>query len=89
MSAVHTSLVTKDHAWTGEDVPWSLDTEEGVDPDAPESDRRHRRLFRYLSGGGLSACGLSSERALVDRSQGRFLVFAGVLAALWIIFWIV
>ena len=48
----------------------------------------HWRLFHYLSGGGLAACGSSSERALVDRRQGRFLVFAGVLAVLWIVFWI-
>ena len=89
MAAVRTSLVTKDHAWTGEDVPWSLDTEEGMDSDAPESDRRHRRLVRDLSGGGLSACGFSSARARAIRRQGRFLVFAGFLGAVWIFFWIV
>ena len=89
MAAVRTSLVTKDHAWTGEDVPWSLDAEEGADPDAPEADRRHRRLFRSLSGGGLSACGFSSERARALRRQGRFLAFAAFLGVLWIIFWIV
>ena len=89
MSAVRTTLVTRDHAWTGEDVPWRLDTEEGADPDAPESDRAHRRLFRLLSGGGLAACGTSNARALAIRRQGRFLVFAGFLGVLWIIFWIV
>ena len=89
MSAVRTSLVTKDHAWTGEDVPWRLDTETAPPPDAPETARRHWRLFHYLSGGGLSACGSSSARALMDRRQGRFLACAGILAALWIIFWIV
>ncbi len=89
MSAVRTSLVTKDHAWTGEDVPWKLDTEEGADPDASESERVRWRLFHYLSGGGLAACGSSSARALAIRRQGRFLVFAGFLGVLWIIFWIV
>ncbi len=89
MSAVHTSLVTKDHAWTGEDVPWDLDTDVAPTPEASEAERVRWRLFRYLSGGGLSACGSSSARALVIRRQGRFLVFAGVLAVLWIIFWIV
>ena len=89
MSAVRTSLVTKDHAWTGEDVPWDLGTEDVPDPAASESERVRWRLFHYLSGGGLSACGSSSARSLAYRRQGRFLVFAGVLAVLWIIFWIV
>ena len=89
MAAVRTSLVTKDHAWTGEDVPWDLDTEDMPDPAASESERVRWRLFHYLSGGGLSACGSSSARSLAYRRQGRFLVFAGVLAVLWIIFWIV
>ena len=89
MSAVRTSLVKRNHAWTGADVPWRLDTETAPPPDAPEAARKHWRLYHLLSGGGLSACGSSSERALVDRRQGRFLVCAGVLAVLWIIFWIV
>ena len=89
MSAVRTSLVTKDHAWTGADVPWKLDTEEGVDLAASESERVRWRLFRYLSGGGLSACKSSSAREQAIRRQGRFLVFAGFLGVLWIIFWIV
>ena len=89
MAAVRTSLVTKDHAWTGEDVPWYLDTEGVPAPDASEAERVHWRLFHYLSGGGLSACGSSSARALAYRRQGRFLVLAGVLAALWVIFWII
>ena len=89
MSAVRTSLVTKDHAWTGADVPWRLDTDEAPASDASEAERLRWRLFHYLSGGGISACGSSSAHALVCRRQGRFLVFAGFLGVLWIIFWIV
>ena len=88
MAAVRTSLVKRNHAWTGADVPWYLDTEGGPSPDASEAERDRWRLFHYLSGGGLSACGSSSERLLALRRQGRFLAFAGVLAALWIFFWI-
>jgi len=88
MAAVRTSLVKREHAWTGADVPWRLDTDDAPTPDAPEAERVRWRLFRYLSGGGLSACGTSSARALVCRRQGRFLTFAGVLAVLWIVFWI-
>ncbi len=89
MSSVHTSLVERNHAWTGEDVPWLLDTEDDALLGTPGTDRVRRRLFHYLSGGGLSACGFSSARALVSRRQARFLTFAGIFAALWIIFWIV
>lgn len=89
MSAVRTSLVTKDHAWTGADVPWDLDTDAVPAPVASEAERVRWRLFHYLSGGGLSACGSSSARALVMRRQGRFLAVAGVLAVLWIVFWII
>jgi len=89
MAAVRTSLVTKNHAWTGEDVPWKLDTEDVPDPATSELDRVRWRLFHYLSGGGLSACGYSCARALARRRQGRFLVFAGFLGVLWVVFWIV
>ncbi len=88
MAALRTSLVTKDHAWTGEDVPWTIDTDEAADPDTSEAERLRWRLFHYLSGGGLSACGSSSAHALACRRQGRFLAFAVFLGVLWIIFWI-
>ena len=89
MAAVRTSLVKRDHAWTGADVPWRIDTDDTPDPNASEAERIRWRLFHYLSGGGLAACGSSSARALVYRRQGRFLAFAGVLAVLWVVFWII
>ena len=89
MAALRTSLVTKDHAWTGEDVPWTIDTDEAADPDTSEAERLRWRLFHSLSGGGLSACGSSSARDQAIRRQDRFLVFAGFLGVLWVIFWIV
>lgn len=89
MAALRTSLVKRNHAWTGADVPWRLDMEGAPSAGASEAERARWRLVRYLSGGGLSACGSSSEHALVCRRQERFLFFAGVLAVLWLIFWIV
>ena len=88
MAALRTSLVKRRHAYTSADIPWALDV--GDDADAEDVMRHGQwRLFHYLSGGGLSACGSSSAHALVCRRQGRFLFFAGVLAVLWLIFWIV
>ena len=78
MSAVRTSLVKRRHAYTGVDVPWSMDT-----PD--ESDVSP--LFRYLRGGGVRAFGSTSEEAALDRRQTKFLAAAGVLAALWVALW--
>lgn len=89
MSAVRTSLVKKDHAWTGTDVPWHLDTEDAPDPYASIGERARWRLFRYLSGGGLAACRTSNDQFIVERRQGRFLVVAGVLGFLWLVFWII
>lgn len=89
MAALRTSLVRKNHAWTGADVPWRIDVDgaPGV-LDSVEAKKRWR-LFHYLSGGGLSAFGTSSERILVERRQTRFLRIACVIAALWIVFWII
>ena len=89
MAALRTSLVKRNHAWTGADVPWRLDMEGAPSAGASEAERARWRLLHYLSGGGLSACGFSSERARALRRQGRFLAFAAFLGVLWIIFWIV
>lgn len=89
MAALRTSLVKRNHAWTGADVPWRLDMEGAPSAGASEAERARWRLFHYLSGGGLSACGSSSAHALVCRRQERFLFLAGALAVLWLIFWIV
>ena len=39
--------------------------------------------------GGLAACGPSHARTWTIRRQSRFLVFAGFLGVLWVVFWIV
>ena len=84
MAAVHTSLVKRRHAYTSANIPWAMDmAAEGVSPDSAKDDRR---LFRYLSGGGMRAFGRTSRHELLIRRQTRFLWLVGVLTALWLVF---
>lgn len=89
MAALRTSLVKRNHAWTGVDVPWYIDVEGAPGVLDSVDAKKNWRLFHYLSGGGLSAFGTSSERILVERRQARFLRIACVLAVLWLAFWII
>jgi len=71
MAAIRTELVKRRHAYTGEDVPWDVETEQGS------------ALWRCIRG-GLPVAG-TSARAAVARRQRRFLRIAALLAALWLV----
>lgn len=78
MGNIGTSLVRRRHAYTSVDLPWAMDeVDEGSN------------FLRYLRGGGLRAFATSSGRALRNRRQTRFLMFSGVLAVVWTIFYFV
>ena len=87
MAALRTSLVKRRHAYTSADIPWSMDVDEADAEDVMRHGRR--RLFHYLSGGGMSAFGRPSGRELQLRRQNRFLWVAAALAVAWVIFSIV
>ena len=72
-----TELVTDDHEYTSVDVPWEIDTESGS------------KLFRYLRSGGVRAFGCTSHEVARLRRQSRFLVMFGVLAAIWLVLWLI
>ena len=88
MAAVRTSLVKRRHAWTGENLPWSIDVPDDSVLALPAERRAGWRLFHYLSGGGIRSFPnyASTARALVARRQTRFLWGVAVLAALWLVF---
>lgn len=87
MAAVRTSLVKRRHAWTGADVPWSIDVEDASVQALPAGHREGWRLFHYLSGGGMRAfASFSTARELVSRRQTRFLWVVSGLAVLWLVF---
>jgi hypothetical protein len=85
MAALRTSLVKRRHAYTGVDIPWQIDVERPL-LDTPGACRSKRRLFHYLSGGGLRAFGRPSGHALMAYRQTRFLWAAAVLGVLWLTF---
>lgn len=87
MAAVRTSLVKRRHAWTGADLPWSIDVEDAAIRALPAEHRAGWRLFHYLSGGGMRAfASLSTARELVSRRQTRFLRILFGLVMLWLVF---
>ena len=71
MAAIRTELVKRRHAYTGEDVPWNVETGQGP------------ALWRCLRGGQLAPG--TSAWAAVARRQRRFLRFAALLAVLWLV----
>jgi len=79
MSAVHTSIVTPAHGYTRTKTPWILDS---------ESDEGGR-LAHYLSGGGMRTFGRTLQQELARIRHRRFWVVASVLAALWLVFYLI
>lgn len=77
MSAVRTSMVKRRHAYTSVDLPWDID-------EASDS-----RFLRYLRGGGLRTFGTTSSRELRAYRQSRFLVFAAIVFAVWLVLFFV
>lgn len=71
LKGIHTKLVTRDHVYTAEDIPWQLDEDGGA------------ALFRYLRGGGVRAFGCTSWEMARSRRQTRFLVIFSLLVVVW------
>lgn len=86
MAALRTALVKRRHAYTGADIPWSMDVDAVGAAGSAGADRVKWRLFRYLSGGGMRAFGRPSGQELLIRRQTRFLWLAAVLAVCWVVF---
>lgn len=75
MSRLPTSIVHDAHAYTRSKTPWLLDA-------------YHKKLFHYLSGGGLRMCGRTVEQEEAEVKRSRFLIKAAVLGGVWLYFWI-
>lgn len=79
MSRIHTSVVTDAHEYTRADSPWILDEYKSI----------YGKLIHYLSGGGMNTFGRTLKQERVRRRQIRFLVWSGVLAVVWALFYFV
>ncbi len=80
-----TTFVRSAHAYTRSHLPWQLDTyeEEG----SPSAGRKfRRRLFHYISGGGLKSFGRTVEQEEVNVRRTRFLIASGMVGVVWFLF---
>lgn len=85
MSRIRTSIVTDAHAYTHSKTPWLLDAHTEVVGKTATGRKFGWKLIHYLSGGGLRTFGRTVEQEERAHRQTRFLVFAGCLAALWLV----
>lgn len=79
MSGIHTETVGDAHGYTREDTPWILDARPSV----------CGRLVHYLSGGGMRTFGRTIVQERAKRRHRRFLMVAGALGAVWLVFYFV
>lgn len=79
MSGVHTSFRADAHEYTRSKTPWILS----------EYQSSYGKLIHYLSGGGIASCGRTVDQEEARQKHERFLVKAGALAVLWVIFYFV
>ena len=84
MSDIHTSLVGTLHSYTRSKVPWRLDEYREAQCVTTKGKRLGWKLFHYLSGGGMRTFGRTVQQEELGARQTRFLVVAGLLAALWL-----
>ncbi len=72
---IHLEALRPIHEYTRSEAPWKLEA-------------YGKKLFRYLSGGGMSALGRSVEQEEADMKRSRFLAWAAVAGAVWFAFMI-
>ena len=78
MSGIHTNILTHAHSYTRSKTPWRLDEHKSV----------YGKLIHYLSGGGMTTFGRTVEQEEVRRKHLKFLVSCGVIAVLWVLFYV-
>ncbi len=80
------STVRTAHAYTRSRSPWRLDTcEEETSRGAP--DRKFgRKLFHYISGGGMKSFGRTVQQEEADMRRTRFLAASAVAGVGWLYF---
>ncbi len=66
------SLLRESRSYARSDTPWLLET-------------YGKKLFRYLSGGGMGALGRSIRQEEADAKARRFLTAASVLGVVWLV----
>ena len=75
---IPTSTVREVHPYTRSKSPWILGDHSSM----------YGKLIHYLSGGGMSTFGRTVRQEEVRIRRRRFFVASGVIAAVWMLFWI-
>ena len=89
MCTLPADLVRAEHAYTSSKVPWRMDADviqEGEN--VTDETAATRRLFHYLSGGGLRNFGRTVLQEERDIRQRRFLKIAAAAGVSWLILFI-
>lgn len=78
MDGVHTSFRGDAHDYTRSKTPWILGEHKGT----------YGKLMHYLSGGGMSSLGRTVAQEEARFKHIRFLTFAAVFGALWLLLYL-
>ena len=68
---IHLEALRPIHEYTRSEAPWKLEA-------------YGKKLFRYLSGGGMRVFGRTVEQEETDIKLNRFFAVMGTLAAIWL-----
>lgn len=78
-NGVHTAFRADAHGYTRSEAPWILDEQKST----------CGKLVHYLSGGGIRSFGRTVDQEMARLKHERFLVKAGVVAILWLLFYFI
>ena len=88
MSAILPEPVKSAHAYSRSPTPWRLDAYRQASGTTTKGKKFGWKLFHYLAGGGMRAFGRTVEQEETAWRQARFLRVCGILALIWLWFYL-
>ncbi|MBR0196738.1 MAG: hypothetical protein IJQ34_01250 [Kiritimatiellae bacterium] len=73
---IFTETVGSIHSYTRSRAPWKLET-------------YNKKLFHYLSGGGISSLGRTIKQEEADIKRDKFLAYCAAIGVVLLVFWFV
>ncbi len=74
------------HAYTRSHLPWRLDTCEEEDVAKKGGHKFGRKLYHYISGGGMESFGRSVRQEEANVRRNHFLIASGIVGVIWFCF---
>lgn len=81
-------IIGDSRPYTRSKAPWRHDTYKEAKGETSHGVKFGWRLFHYLSGGGMKVFGRTIKQEEADLKRNRFLVAAGIFAAIWFAIWL-